>query len=53
MLTRTLGYSMTDPKSWRLNKAFGGGGAIMDFLILFINRFDSFFIENTEGGRFF
>jgi predicted dehydrogenase len=25
-----LGYNMADPKSWRLNKALGGGGAIMD-----------------------
>jgi predicted dehydrogenase len=25
-----LGYSMADPKSWRLNKGLGGGGAIMD-----------------------
>ena len=25
-----LGYAMADPKSWRLNKVLGGGGAIMD-----------------------
>lgn len=25
-----LGYAMADPKSWRLNKELGGGGAIMD-----------------------
>ena len=25
-----LGYAMADPKSWRLNKDLGGGGAIMD-----------------------
>lgn len=26
----SLGFSMADPSSWRLNKAMGGGGAIMD-----------------------
>ena len=26
----SLGFSMADPKVWRLNKALGGGGAIMD-----------------------
>lgn len=30
MLESSLGYSMADPTSWRLNKALGGGGAIMD-----------------------
>jgi predicted dehydrogenase len=30
MMESTLGYSMADPKSWRLNKEMGGGGAIMD-----------------------
>jgi predicted dehydrogenase len=30
ILETSLGYSMADPKSWRLNKAMGGGGAIMD-----------------------
>ena len=30
MLESSLGYSMADPKSWRLNKDLGGGGAIMD-----------------------
>jgi predicted dehydrogenase len=30
MMESSLGYSMADPKSWRLNKALGGGGAIMD-----------------------
>jgi predicted dehydrogenase len=29
-LTSSLGYPMADPASWRLNKAMGGGGAIMD-----------------------
>lgn len=26
----SLGFSMANPESWRLNKAMGGGGAIMD-----------------------
>lgn len=30
MMESSLGYNMADPKSWRLNKAMGGGGAIMD-----------------------
>jgi predicted dehydrogenase len=30
MMESSLGYSMADPKSWRLNKDLGGGGAIMD-----------------------
>lgn len=30
MMESSLGYSMADPKSWRLNKELGGGGAIMD-----------------------
>jgi predicted dehydrogenase len=30
MIESSLGYSMADPKIWRLNKALGGGGAIMD-----------------------
>ena len=30
MLETSLGFSMADPKVWRLNKALGGGGAIMD-----------------------
>jgi predicted dehydrogenase len=30
MVESSLGYSMADPKSWRLNKELGGGGAIMD-----------------------
>jgi predicted dehydrogenase len=30
MMESSLGYSMADPKSWRLDKALGGGGAIMD-----------------------
>ncbi len=30
MIESGLGYNMADPKSWRLNKALGGGGAIMD-----------------------
>jgi predicted dehydrogenase len=30
MIESSLGYSMADPKIWRLNKDLGGGGAIMD-----------------------
>jgi len=30
MIESSLGFSMADPKVWRLNKALGGGGAIMD-----------------------
>lgn len=30
MMESGLGYNMADPTSWRLNKAMGGGGAIMD-----------------------
>jgi predicted dehydrogenase len=30
LITSALGYNMADPKSWRLNKDMGGGGAIMD-----------------------
>ncbi len=30
MIESSLGFQMADPKSWRLNKALGGGGAIMD-----------------------
>jgi predicted dehydrogenase len=30
MIESSLGYSMADPTSWRLNKDLGGGGAIMD-----------------------
>ncbi|MEP7321871.1 MAG: Gfo/Idh/MocA family oxidoreductase [Saprospiraceae bacterium] len=30
MIESSLGFSMADPKIWRLNKALGGGGAIMD-----------------------
>ena len=30
MIQSGLGYSMANPLSWRLNKALGGGGAIMD-----------------------
>jgi predicted dehydrogenase len=30
MIESGLGYNMADPKSWRLNKTLGGGGAIMD-----------------------
>lgn len=30
MMESSLGFSMADPKVWRLNKALGGGGAIMD-----------------------
>jgi predicted dehydrogenase len=30
ILESSLGYNMADPKSWRLNKDMGGGGAIMD-----------------------
>jgi predicted dehydrogenase len=30
MMESSLGYSMADPKSWRMDKALGGGGAIMD-----------------------
>jgi predicted dehydrogenase len=30
MIESSLGFSMADPKSWRLNKSLGGGGAIMD-----------------------
>jgi predicted dehydrogenase len=29
MLESSLGYSVTDPQSWRLNKDLGGGGAVM------------------------
>jgi predicted dehydrogenase len=29
-LESSLGFSMADPKIWRLDKALGGGGAIMD-----------------------
>jgi predicted dehydrogenase len=30
MIESSLGFSMANPKVWRLNKALGGGGAIMD-----------------------
>lgn len=30
MLESSFGFSMADPKVWRLNKDLGGGGAIMD-----------------------
>jgi predicted dehydrogenase len=30
MIESSFGFSMANPKSWRLNKAMGGGGAIMD-----------------------
>ena len=30
MIESSLGFQMADPKSWRLNKDLGGGGAIMD-----------------------
>ncbi len=30
MMESSLGFSMANPKVWRLNKAMGGGGAIMD-----------------------
>ncbi len=30
MVESSLGFSMADPNVWRLNKALGGGGAIMD-----------------------
>jgi predicted dehydrogenase len=30
LVNSSLGYAMGDPKSWRLNKDMGGGGAIMD-----------------------
>jgi len=30
LMETALGFSMADPKSWRLNKQMGGGGAIMD-----------------------
>ncbi|MEZ0610159.1 Gfo/Idh/MocA family protein [Fibrella sp. WM1] len=30
LMETALGFSMADPKSWRLNKQLGGGGAIMD-----------------------
>ncbi|MBC7890858.1 MAG: Gfo/Idh/MocA family oxidoreductase [Sphingobacteriaceae bacterium] len=30
LMETSLGFSMADPKVWRLNKALGGGGAIMD-----------------------
>lgn len=30
ILESSLGFSMANPKVWRLNKAMGGGGAIMD-----------------------
>jgi predicted dehydrogenase len=30
LMETALGFSMADPKSWRLNKQTGGGGAIMD-----------------------
>lgn len=30
MMETSLGFSMANPKSWRLNKEMGGGGAIMD-----------------------
>ena len=30
MIESSLGFSMADPKVWRLNKDLGGGGAIMD-----------------------
>ena len=30
LMETSLGFSMANPKSWRLNKAMGGGGAIMD-----------------------
>lgn len=30
MVESSLGFSMANPKVWRLNKALGGGGAIMD-----------------------
>ncbi|MFN8355754.1 MAG: Gfo/Idh/MocA family oxidoreductase [Spirosomataceae bacterium] len=30
MMETSLGFSMADPTSWRLNKQLGGGGAIMD-----------------------
>ncbi len=30
MMESGLGYNMADPTSWRLNKAMGGGGAIID-----------------------
>jgi predicted dehydrogenase len=30
MMESGLGYNMADPTSWRLNKAMGGGGAVMD-----------------------
>jgi predicted dehydrogenase len=30
MIESSLGFQMADPKSWRLDKGLGGGGAIMD-----------------------
>lgn len=30
LIESSLGFSMADPKIWRLNKKLGGGGAIMD-----------------------
>jgi len=30
LMETSLGFSMADPKVWRLNKTLGGGGAIMD-----------------------
>ena len=30
LMESSLGFSMADPKIWRLDKALGGGGAIMD-----------------------
>jgi predicted dehydrogenase len=30
MLETSLGFSMANPKSWRLDKKLGGGGAIVD-----------------------
>ncbi len=30
MIESSLGFQMADPQSWRLNKALGGGGAVMD-----------------------
>ncbi|WP_229239412.1 Gfo/Idh/MocA family protein [Emticicia agri] len=30
LMESSLGFSMANPKVWRLNKAMGGGGAIMD-----------------------